>query len=213
MNNVDLRAIQLHVGKGIEVMNSQNWVHRIATYVAGTALIVGQIYLQPQQAAAAEVPVKGPQDVALNSEGILYGSITNSQGVAAAGMPVEIKQGKVVLASTQTDKQGRFAVGALRGGVYQVQVAKQEVPVRIWSEGTAPPTASEGLRLNTGMIARGQGCTTSSCTGESGCSCDACCGGGQPGVMGLLMNPIVIGAAIAAAIAIPLALDDDDDAS
>jgi hypothetical protein len=207
------RASQLHVAKGIEVMKSRSWFQKVATYVAGVALIVGQTFVQPQQLLAADVPTKGPQDVALNSEGILYGSISGKSGNAAAGVPIEIRQGKVVLASTRTDNEGRFAVGALRGGVYQMQIAEHQVPVRIWTDGTAPPTATDGISLNTGLIARGQGCTTSSCTGECGGTCDACCGGRQGGVMGLLMNPIVIGAAIAAAIAIPLALDDDDDAS
>ncbi|HEY6563964.1 MAG TPA: hypothetical protein VIY86_05675, partial [Pirellulaceae bacterium] len=65
--------------------------------------------------------------------------------------------------------------------------------------------ATVGVQSIQGPVSRGQNCTDSSCTEPSGC-----CGGGM---MGFLTNPFVIGAAIAAAIAIPLALDDDDDSS
>jgi hypothetical protein len=68
---------------------------------------------------------------------------------------------------------------------------------RLWAEQTAPPAANDGVLVVHGDDAvRGNSCNP--------------CGGG---LLGVLANPWVLAAIVAAAIAIPLALDDDDDAS
>ena len=84
----------------------------------------------------------------------------------------------------------------------------QRSNVRLWAANTAPPSAVAGFTHVDGAVQRGQ-CTVDSCTGTCGGTCGAC--KGKCGPLGLLMNPWVIGAAVAAAIAIPLAVNDDDD--
>lgn len=208
-----------HDGKG-SVMNNRPRLRQSITYLTSFALVWGQLGWHPRRVVAADPP--GPaaaavgnetRDIALNQDGVLVGRVASATGVAAGAVPVELRQGTVIVASTETDGQGQFAVGSLKGGLYELAIAKQRLPLRVWAAGTAPPHATVGVSVDTSLVTRGQGCTTSSCTGECGGTCEACCGNQQGGLMGILMNPIVIGAAIAAAIAIPLALDDDDDAS
>jgi hypothetical protein len=92
-----------------------------------------------------------------------------------------------------------------QGGLYQLVSGRHAAHVRCWTASSAPPHAQNQVQFIQGRVERGQGCTDTSCTTPG---CDPCGGGG---VCGFLMNPLVIGTAIAAAIAIPLALDDDDD--
>jgi hypothetical protein len=108
-------------------------------------------------------------------------------------MPVAvIRQGQEI-ARTQTNAEGRFAVQGLTGGVYQVATPVGAATYRAWSPRTAPPAATQAITIVPDeTIVRGQFGT---------------------GALGWLANPWVLAGIVAAAIAIPLALDDDDDAS
>ena len=147
-------------------------------------------------------------DVELTNEGLLQGKLVAQNGQPVANAPVVLVQSSQALAKTTTRVDGTFQFNALRGGLYNVMAAGTPINVRAWAPRTAPPLAHDGLLVVKGAVVRGQGCTVDSCTGTCGGACDACGVGGGP--LGLLMNPFVIGAAVAAAIAIPLALDDDD---
>jgi hypothetical protein len=101
-----------------------------------------------------------------------------------------IDQGRAV-ASTQTGVDGRFAIAGVKAGVYEVATSQGVTVCRLWAPRTAPPAAqSDALVVHGGSVVRGAQ------------------GGG--GVIGFLSNPWVLGGIVAAAIAIPLALDDDD---
>ncbi len=147
-------------------------------------------------------------DVELNDSGLLQGKLVTQTGQPIANAPVVVGQSAQVIAKTATLADGTFQIATLRGGLYNVAAGGNSVNVRAWLPRTAPPLARDGLLVVQGPVIRGQGCTADSCTGTCGGSCDACGVAGGP--LGLLMNPFVIGAAVAAAIAIPLALDDDD---
>jgi hypothetical protein len=146
-------------------------------------------------------------DVALGPDGELTGRAINEQGQPWADAQVELLNDNKVVAKPVTDERGQFRVLRLRGGVYQLRSRNSLTHFRAWTVGTAPPSAEVGVTLSQGVV-RGQGCTTPGCT-------TAGCGGrcGQGSALGLLMHPLVITAGVAAAIAIPLALDDDDDAA
>lgn len=148
------------------------------------------------------------RDVSLNEQGVLIGQILDGRGGGVAGVPIHMQQDQTRVMSSETDASGRFLVGSLRGGVYQLTVGRQQYVIRVWTHGTAPPSATMGFQAQDGLVSRGQSCTDAGCT-EPGCAP----GGFGGGLMGFVCNPFVIGAAIAAAIAIPLALDDDDDSS
>lgn len=133
------------------------------------------------------------RDVALQDQGELRGQVLDVAGIGQAAVPVAILRDGREIARTQTDPQGQFAVQGLTGGVYQVATPMGIGVYRAWSPRTAPPAAAQAVVVvPNDMVVRGQFGT---------------------GALGWLANPWVLAAIVAAAIAIPLALDDDDDAS
>ena len=178
---------------------------RFLILVATVGMVLPRPVVFGQQVRTASLQTNLPEvrDVSLNSHGVLSGAVVTAQGQPAVSCPVRIQQGDAPIAETTTDDAGRFAVASLRGGMYQVVAGDQMENIRVWTVSTAPPAATDGYTVVVGNVARGQGCT-----GTPDCSCTSCCGGGP---LGFLMNPFVIGAAVAAAIAIPLALNNNDD--
>lgn len=176
-------------------------------------------------------------DVALSTGGTLCGQVVDQQGNAVSNVPVSIV-GDSTQAQVQTDGDGRFQA-AVTGGTYQVAAGGSVLALRAWSENTAPPVATEGvLVVCDSNIVRGQ-CNTCNngpvagppmaggyMVGPPAAACGDVCGppvcGPAPGCgtcgggfLGFISNPWVVGAVVAAAIAIPLAVanDDNDNAS
>jgi hypothetical protein len=194
-------------------------------------------------------------DVALQGEGLLVGQVANRQGQLENQSRISLQQNGRSLMRLNTDKQGRFAIKGLKGGVYEVATANGAVTrIRTWRAGTAPPNAARSALIVDGATIRGQSDAPmtpepiveseyypepagdpyaghAASGGASACSsCAPARGhychkhghgagggglfGGGGGLLGrgggILTNPWVLGAGVAAAIAIPLALDDDD---
>lgn len=175
---------------------------RTKLFRGGIAALVCSSMLTAQLAQAAspsvastanrvEAPRMAVRDIALGDAGELRGQVLDGQGQARAQLPVLIaKQGETTL-RTETDQQGRFAVQGLSGGMYAVHTPMGTTVYRAWTPGTAPPAAvSEALLVPDDNLIRGQ------------------MRGGQ--ALSWLANPWVLAGIVAAAIAIPLALDDDD---
>jgi len=150
--------------------------------------------VSPVAAAPAAV---APRDVALHQGGVLLGQVVDAQGASLANTSVSLVSGGKVVARTQSDPTGKFTVSGLKGGVYQVASANHQGTYRLWSPQTAPPAAGRGILLVSGQdIARGQGVG----------------GGPFSGVANwIAKHPIITAGIVAGAIAIPIALDDDDD--
>jgi hypothetical protein len=130
-------------------------------------------------------------DLALRDGGFLAGQVVDPQGVPLAKVRVSIQdeQGQEVVA-TVTDQQGRFAVAGLRGGVYPIVTPQARRIYRLWAPGTAPPSAQQGAMIVSGDTIRGAG--------------------GQGGLTSFLTNPLVIGGAVATAIAVPVAIHNSN---
>lgn len=130
------------------------------------------------------------EDVSLQN-GQLIGGLVDQAGRGVSDAPVVIGQnGKPVL-ELRTDADGRFAAEGLKPGVYQVVSHGGLTNYRVWEEDTAPAVAKRGvIHTVDPQVARGA---------RNG------------GLLGVLANPLVLALIIAAAIAVPLALDDDDD--
>ena len=155
-----------------------------------------------------------PRDVTLHQGGVLLGQVVNEQGKALANSPVLISQSGKEITRAFTDKSGKFTVQNLNGGVYQISSVGHADNYRCWAPNTAPPAAQKGLMLvSKNDLVRAQDCGSGVCCG-SGVDCGSGCGCGGGGLLGWMADhPIITAGAIGAAIAIPLAVDDDDPAS
>jgi len=148
----------------------------------------------------------------LHEGGVLVGQLLDAQGVGVAEAPVTVKTAGNQIVSTTTGKDGKFRVAGLQGGVHQVALGGKQESYRLWAPGTAPPSARRGLMQVTNTdVVRGQcDCGTPVC----GSACEGgAYGGSRGGGVGrwIANHPLITAGAIGAAIAIPLALDDDDD--
>ena len=173
------------------------WMERLRGLVVAAAA-VGMILPQFAYAASAGQPARPMpatvRDVALQDGGRLTGQVLDAAGAPVAATQVAVVDQGGAAATALTGEDGRFAVSGLKAGVYQVATAKGVTVCRLWAPRTAPPSAQgDALVVNGDTVVRG---------GMGGC------GGG--GVIGFLSNPWVLAGIVAAAIAIPLALDDDD---
>ena len=152
----------------------------------------------PVGRAAAESPhrplagaASGSQviDVALDARGGLRGQLVNAAGEPLAGRTVTAVRGQQALGRSVTDARGRFVFEQLTGGVYRVATPEAVAVCRCWAVNTAPPAARGQMLLVAHQdVQRGQQDFHTAVT-----------------------NPLLIGALLAAAIAIPIAVATKDD--
>lgn len=192
----------------------KRWKHSVpwtATLLACAAMLIPAPCLDLARGEELRVTPTTPRiafaDAILDADGNLNGRVVNENGKSLAETTVELRQDQQTVAKATTDKHGDFKAGPLRGGVYQVSTIDSTYTLRLWTTDAAPPQAVAKVQLSQGNVVRAQGCSRLGCT-IPGCSGD--CGGFAAGPLGVLTHPLFIAAAVAAAIAIPLALDDDD---
>ncbi len=182
---------------------------RLATAIACLGMIVPPSAFAGNPFAGNSTLASPVADVALGAGGQFTGKVVNAQGAPVSATTVSLRQEGQEVANTTTDEQGRFGVQGLRGGQYQVVTENGSVVYRLWAPQTAPPAANSSALIVTGTeIMNGQ-----YCDGGCGGTCGQCRGGnGGGGVLGWMkQHPILVAAGIATAIAVPLALADDDD--
>jgi hypothetical protein len=147
--------------------------------------------VQAEPAPAAASPVLDVIDVALTAGGEFSGQVVDAQGRPQAGTSVMVCRQQQVVATTSTDEHGQFSLRGLQGGMYQVVAGQGMQSFRLWAPGTAPPAARQSaLLIASDQVVRGQG-----------------------GLRYWLTNPWVLSAAIAAAIAVPIALSNREKSS
>ena len=97
------------------------------------------------------------RDMALDAAGNLQGQVVDPQGKGLDAVQVKLMQNAQELGRTTTDKAGKFQFAGTRNGLYDLDVAGQTTPVRVWSAQIAPPTAKAGVTIVQGNPAvRGQ---------------------------------------------------------
>jgi hypothetical protein len=141
----------------------------------------------PSEPAAAVVV----RDLALQAGGVLRGQVLDKQGKACAGVPVAVSKAGATNdppVTTRTDDQGRFQFQDLAGGIYHLGTTEGGTICRLWAPNTAPPAAAPAA-----LLVQGEGPVRANLGGI--------------GPWGWAL----IGLGVAAAIAIPLALQKDDD--
>lgn len=149
---------------------------------------------QPDAAPAAHAQVT---DVQIAGDGTVVGRVVNRQGRPVANSRLWISSDQQVQ-EVQTDGQGRFRLQNVRGGMYVVDVGDSRQVVRLWVGDTAPASAVPQLTVVQGNVVRGQFVPAPARGLYDGA------------VLRTLTNPWIISGGVAAAIAIPLALDQDD---
>ena len=137
-------------------------------------------------------------DVALASGGLLTGQVRDKHHRPESGVEIRLQSGTQTIALTQTDSNGVFAVAGLHGGMHQIVTGDSVHNCRLWVSGTAPPNAVENVQIVPGSgLIRGQW-------------------GPPPGNRFLQQakvwstNPFVVGGVVAAAVAIPVAINNAD---
>jgi hypothetical protein len=160
-----------------------------AVALASLGIVAPQVALATTPAVEAQPARAAVTDVALHADNMLAGQLLDAQGNPLAGAPVTVSQSNWTVAETKTTAEGIFAVRNLKSGVYTIDAAGSQGTYRVWTANTAPPAAKPAILMVHGDAARGQ------------------FGGGLLGALG---NPWVLGGIVAGAIAIPIALDDDD---
>lgn len=145
----------------------------------------------PTATAGNSIPIERTvQDVQLKEEA-LRGALVDKAGNGVEDAPVVIGQKGKLIKELRTDSEGRWQLANVEPGVYQVISHGSAAVYRVWSAENAPKNAKAGIIHQVDPeVARG---------------------GGPNPLLNALTNPILIALLIAAAIAIPLALDDDDD--
>ena len=161
-------------------------VQKLAVLVACVGMAL------PQSALAAAPQAIKVADVALQEGGVFVGKVVNAHGKPIAKTKVSIQQQDKIVANAVTDKQGSFAVEGLRGGHYLVVADGGMVAYRMWAPETAPPAANTSALVVTGQ--------------------EIVNGNHRGGFANFVkQRPMLVAAGIATAIAVPLAVADDDD--
>jgi hypothetical protein len=147
--------------------------------------------LMPRAAWAAGQRAAGNDqrviDVALEAGGLLQGQVVDTENVATAACEVVLLRNGQEVARTTADREGRFSVSGLRGGVYQVMAGGGGGVYRLWAPRTAPPSASSSALVVAGEVVRGQ-----MATGH---------------VIHLITNPWVVSGLVATGVGLALCLD------
>ena len=162
-------------------------LHGMAAAIACLGIVL------PQTALAGPPATDRIADVALRDGGTMVGAVYTAEGLPQSGQLVSVQTNGREVARTTTDEHGRFIAQGLKGGVYQLVTAEGMSTYRVWSEGTAPPAAQPAALVVTGDVVRGFG--------------------HHGGLGAWLSNPWVLAAIVATAIAVPIALNDDDSTS
>jgi hypothetical protein len=189
----------------------QKTMHKVLSGVTSAALV-----FQPQLLVAEEQPTspvtaveqrQTTTDIALDDQGMLAGQVVDAQGAPVPNAPVSLKTGGQEVALVMSDDQGQFQVQGLQGGVYQITSAGHQGVYRLWTSQAAPPAATNALSIVSAPVevVRGQY--------GNGYGNGYGTGNGHLASFGqwIAEHPIMTAGVVAAAIAIPLALADDDD--
>ena len=170
-------------------------------HVVAWAACVGMFL--PHSAGATDLGHRGAQgdvpagvqrvneitDVALGAEGVFAGQVLHAAGQPAEDIQVLLRQNGREVAVTRTDLHGNFAISGLRGGVVELTAGQSHGLYRLWVAQTAPPSAQRGvLVISERNVVRGQS---------------------QHGLLWWATNPWVLATAVSVAIAVPIALTNN----
>jgi hypothetical protein len=128
------------------------------------------------------------RDVQLDETGVLNGQLIDITGQPIANKVIEIRHRNKVVARSTTDVDGEFHLDVGKTGAYLIDVGGMLISCRCWTPAAAPPVATDDLvLLAPEKTIRGQ----------------------RP-FADIITNPLFIGAVIATAVAIPIAVSNSN---
>lgn len=95
-------------------------------------------------------------DIKLTDGMRLAGQVVDANGKPEVGSRVALLSKTTRLASTETDKQGRFTLPVDKPGAYRIVVENRAFAIRAWRADVAPPHARVALLCVTSETVRGQ---------------------------------------------------------
>lgn len=152
-------------------------------------------------------------DCKLASDGSLTGQLVGADGKPIRDAKLVLAAKNKVVATAKSAQDGTFQFAKAPTGALGIFFGNESRLVRVWPATKSPPSAKQKVLVVSGNVARAQCCDAGCADGCDGTSCGG--GGCYQGHFGgifqrILHNPWLVGAGTAAAIAIPLATDDDD---
>jgi hypothetical protein len=144
-------------------------------------------------ASLGKQPTGTPQyrlsrDVQLDKNGLLNGQLINIAGEPVANTTIEIRHRNQRLDVAITNEDGEFRLRVNKTGAYLITVSGMQITCRCWTATAAPPAATDDLVLmSPEKTVRGQ----------------------RP-FADIITNPLFVGAVIATAVAIPIAVSTSD---
>lgn len=90
-------------------------------------------------------------------DGTISGRVLDAEQNGVAKTEVSIRQGKMEVAKTVTDADGRFEIANVKGGVYVVAANSGYGLFRFWTAKSAPPKSHEKvLLMSNSVVVRAQ---------------------------------------------------------
>jgi hypothetical protein len=164
-------------------MSKRPFIGQMALWTAVVGLCVPQVALA---AGSAGNQTSSILDVSLQEGGTFLGQVIDAQGISLERVPVSLRGAAGELAATETNSQGYFAFRGLNNGLYQLVTPVGSGAYRTWLQGTAPPVARPGaLIVAGGETVRGEGPAFNK------------------------KHALILGGVIAAAVAIPIAVNGE----
>jgi hypothetical protein len=179
----------------MQMVASSKW-GRALMFLASAGICLPLAPATAEEIQSAKPPVI--RDVELEYGGLLIGRLVDANGRPQCDTHVSVVTSGKTLATTRSDAEGVFAVSKLRGGVHEIRTAENVQVCRLWAHDTAPPRVPKSIDVvSNGDVVRGQY-------------------GPPPGNRFIkkakvwATNPFIVGGVVAAAVAIPVALSDND---
>ena len=143
-------------------MNNLDSVGRLAVLASFFGMLVPWSAVQAAPPTTVSRPANAVRvsqvtDVSLAKGGRLNGQLVLEDGTVQANAKIVLLSRGQVVARSQADEQGRFAINGLGGGLYEIAAPGVRRAVRLWAPGTAPPSAKPAVTLAASpLVVRGQ---------------------------------------------------------
>lgn len=172
----------------------------VVLHAMGSVVMAGPLRAKEPVRSQVSAPAIKPLDVKLDGEAGFAGQLVNASGKPQSRATVELRRDRKVIGTIRTDREGRFAFAGLRTGVYEVTAPDATGLYRVWMPRVAPPSAQDEVLLVQGDVVRGQQAMVGPGAGLY-----------DGKAMQILGNPWVFAGVVAAGVAIPVAVSQNDD--